>query len=192
MKFFQTIQFTILIFIIVNFSFCDNTFKETKETKETEEIVTQWMGATFLLPETSEILYKDSLYYNSEVINNNAKLKIVTLLRGECSSCVKDLSRWDKFYQFINSKKEVELMYYLYTQDVNLFRKYMYKSIIHQYPLIIDKKFKFVKMNELPRRNKQFQTFLLDSDNRVLLVGNPINNEKLMKLYKQEINKRLD
>ena len=181
------IQLILLICIIISFSFCNNTSKET-----TEEKVTEWIGDTLYLPETSEILYKDSVYQNGEPINNNAKLKIATLISGDCGSCVKDLKRWDKFFQFIGSKKEAEILFYLETSKLSYFKTRLYESTIHKYPLIIDKNFKFSDTNKLPPKDKRFQTFLLDSNNRVILVGNPVYNDKLMKLYKKEIKKRLN
>ena len=154
--------------------------------------MTEWIGDTLYLPKMSEILYKDSVYKNGEPVNYNAKLKIATLLSGECGACVDKIPFWEKFYQFIDSKKEAEILFYIYTQNLNYFRTRLYKRMIHKYPLIIDKKFKFADSNKLPPKDKRFQTFLLDSGNRIILVGNPVYNEKLMKLYKKEINKRLE
>ena len=39
-----------------------------------------------------------------------------------------------------------------------------------------------MQLNRLPIE-RGFQTFLLDSANRVVLIGNPATNEKLWKLY---------
>ena len=38
----------------------------------------------------------------------------------------------------------------------------------------------------------RFNTFLLDKENRVVLVGSPANNDKLWELYKQQIRKLMD
>jgi len=46
--------------------------------------------------------------------------------------------------------------------------------------------------SKLPSENKVYQTLLLNSNNKIILVGNPIHGDKLVKLYKEEINKRLD
>jgi hypothetical protein len=42
------------------------------------------------------------------------------------------------------------------------------------------------KINSLSK-DKNFQTFLLDSNNRVILVGNPMNNKNIFDLYLREI-----
>ena len=54
------------------------------------------------------------------------------------------------------------------------------------YPIFIDKKRKMQRINNFPKE-PIYQTFLLDKNNRVLLIGNPIGNIKLWKLYKDII-----
>jgi len=171
------------LFIIIFFFACN---------KEKGKKVSQFMGDPLLLPEKSEVLYKDSLYKKDIPINNKAKLKISTLLWGDCHSCITDLKKWEELYQYVAKKNEVEILFYLYTSDLEFFRRNLYNKEIHKYPLILDEKLKYIDENNLPFKNKVYQTFLLNSGNEVILVGNPINNDKLMKLYKQEINKRLD
>ena len=48
----------------------------------------------------------------------------------------------------------------------------------------------FERLNPHLPKNERFHTFLLDENNKVLLVGNPAGNEKLKKLYLSEIRKR--
>ena len=163
-----------------------------KDSNETEKKVSKFFGDTLFLPKKSEVLYKDSLYQETIAINNNAELKISTLLWGDCHSCIADLEKWKEFYQFAEKKNEVEILFYLYTSDIKFFRSSLYDKKIQKYPLILDKKLKYVDKNKLPFKNKVYQTFLLNSNNEVILVGNPITSKKLMKLYKQEINKRLN
>ena len=47
----------------------------------------------------------------------------------------------------------------------------------------------FERLNPHLPTNEQFHTFLLNEDNKVVLVGNPAHNEKLKKLYLAELNK---
>jgi hypothetical protein len=163
-----------------------------KAKRETEKRVTKFMGDTITLPEKSNVLYKDSLYQKNFPFNQDLKLKITTLLWGDCKSCIAKLKKWDTLFNLIQSKQDIEILFYLYTSDFSHFKKRIYNHNIHQYPLILDKEFEYIDNNGLPFKKKVYQTFLLDSNNRVILVGNPIYNKKLIKLYKKEINKRLD
>ena len=175
---------TILI-LILGFIFC------SKENSKVQEEASRWMGDTLELPRVSQVLYKDSLYRKQKLINENPKLKVTTFIWGECQSCVEDLKKWEHFFEFVHSKRDVEMFFYLNIQEISFFIKNYYDNNFFKYPLIIDKKLNYLTKNDLPFKNKVYQTFLLDSNNKVILVGNPIYNKKLMKLYKQEINKRL-
>ena len=163
-----------------------------KAKRETEKRVTKFIGDTLTLPEKSNVLYKDSLFQENCLFNQDLKLKITTLLWGDCKSCIAKLEKWDTLFNLTQSKQDIGILFYLYTSDFSLFRKRIYNHNVQQYPLILDKEFEYIDNNGLPFKKKVYQTFLLDSNNRVILVGNPIYNKKLMKLYKQEINKRLE
>jgi hypothetical protein len=47
----------------------------------------------------------------------------------------------------------------------------------------------FERLNPHLPANEQFHTFLLNKENKVILAGNPVHNEKLKKLYLAEMNK---
>jgi hypothetical protein len=68
----------------------------------------------------------------------------------------------------------------------------VYSKIKVSYPLFIDTTNAFLKDNNLERSDKILNTFLVNQKNEVILVGNPMYNKKLMKLYKDEINNRLN
>jgi hypothetical protein len=47
----------------------------------------------------------------------------------------------------------------------------------------------FERLNPHLPANEQFHTFLLNEENKVVLAGSPVHNEKLKKLYLAELNK---
>jgi len=50
------------------------------------------------------------------------------------------------------------------------------------YPVCFDEKDDFNRLNHFPGE-MTFQTFLLDKDNKVVAIGNPVHNPKLKELY---------
>ena len=48
----------------------------------------------------------------------------------------------------------------------------------------------FELLNPQLPKNERFHTFLLDEHNKVILVGSPVGNEKLKKLYLEELSRR--
>ncbi len=53
-------------------------------------------------------------------------------------------------------------------------------------PVCIDTEDRFNKLNNFPS-DMMFQTFLLNKDNKVVVIGNPIHNLKVRNLYLQKI-----
>jgi hypothetical protein len=58
------------------------------------------------------------------------------------------------------------------------------------YPVYIDIKDEFNKLNNFPT-NLQYQCVLLNRDNEVILIGNPVYQFKLWELYKQIISGKI-
>ncbi|MFI3306556.1 MAG: hypothetical protein R3Y68_08625 [Rikenellaceae bacterium] len=60
------------------------------------------------------------------------------------------------------------------------------------YPIIIDSIGEFERLNPHLPKNKAMHTFLLDENNNVVLVGNPLNNPKIEKMFKEIVEEKLD
>jgi hypothetical protein len=54
------------------------------------------------------------------------------------------------------------------------------------YPVFIDEKNEINRLNHFPTL-MEYQCFLLDKDNKVLLIGNPTLNLRIWEMYKQVI-----
>lgn len=54
------------------------------------------------------------------------------------------------------------------------------------FPFIYDTGGLFLKTNKLPL-DSRFHAFLLDKNDKIVLVGNPVGNDKLWELYKHQI-----
>lgn len=117
-----------------------------------------------------------------------SKLKISSFINGECSACVNDLLKWKEWVA--KDSMNVDFVFYFYASDQTTMRFIDSVFIKMDYPLIFDAEKEYLQYNKLLDENKMFQTFLLDQDNKVLIVGNPLHNEKLSELYHREIGKR--
>ena len=53
----------------------------------------------------------------------------------------------------------------------------------------IDPKSDILYLNGISEKQPLLHTFLVDGDNRMVLVGSPANNDKLWVLYKQQIRR---
>ncbi|MDR3093410.1 MAG: hypothetical protein LBU62_02055, partial [Bacteroidales bacterium] len=59
-------------------------------------------------------------------------------------------------------------------------------------PVYIDKESFFHKKNPNIPSDERMHTFLLDENNKVVLVGSPIRNEMLWELYKELIQSQIE
>ena len=176
-----------LLFLSLFFVRCSN--KDNNNNNAHEKLPNENLVGTVLnIPDTLHYLYNDTL--KKELHSNKYSLKIVTKIWGDCFSCIDSLSKWKHFASKERENKDFGLYIFIYTSRYPYFKRNFYPVIDLNYPLIIDKNDKLSEMNNFDL-NKMYATFLLDSTNKVVLTGNPIYNKKLMKLYKEEINKRL-
>jgi hypothetical protein len=57
------------------------------------------------------------------------------------------------------------------------------------YPVFMDTNGVINSLNRFPQE-MQYQCFLLNSDNKVLMIGNPVSNQRIWELYKEQISGR--
>ena len=79
----------------------------------------------------------------------------------------------------------MDFLFYFFPQDKKELLSIL-KNIQFNYPIYIDEQDELNKLNKLPT-NQSFQCFLLDKDNKVVLLENPINNYKIWELYKKQL-----
>ena len=145
--------------------------------KENEKIINEWIGKKIILPE---------LYDNGNQNAFSDRLKIIAKINGDCYSCLINLGKWKTFMENIPYKEKISFYFYLVTSDSMVYKNLNKEKIHFNHPVIYDEYNKFQKQNKL-NSNSIFHVMLLDSSNRVLLIGDPINNEKMTNLYKKVI-----
>ena len=109
-----------------------------------------------------------------------SKNKIVTRIDGKCLSCTKELLDWKDFMDTLDITN-FDVRIYLNIKDFELIRHYLERWRF-EYPIVLDRDNRFELVNEIPRES-EFQTFLLNEKNQIILVGNPLKNSELKQLY---------
>ena len=163
--------------------------KDTREEKIIH-LLNEWNGKTIRFPQAMNLIsYLDT----TNVVKFGEIKKEYTILHYVdtigCVSCKLRLSEWNKLIGELDSisnhnvnclisffpmrKKEL-----LKSLKINKFKHYVY----------IDEKDSLNQLNCFPEGDA-FRTFLLDRDDKVMLVGNPINNPNIKELYLSIIQK---
>ncbi len=75
----------------------------------------------------------------------------------------------------------VPLLFYFHPKDLKEMR-YVTRRDGFTYPVCFDERDELYRLNRFPSE-MAFQTFLLDADNRVVALGNPVHNPEVKSLY---------
>ena len=104
-----------------------------------------------------------------------------------CISCKLQLPKWKEFMHEVDSLSDgnVPFVFFFQTKDVRELR-YILRRDNFSHPVCIDTEDSFYKLNRFPGE-MMFQTFLVDSENRVKVIGNPIHNLSVKDLYLKEL-----
>lgn len=169
----------ILIFICSYFISCAN-----KEDKiNVENIVQEWKGKEIKFPE--DMTYTFQGYDTVSYFTNN-QYKILTYIDSfGCTSCKLKLNKWIDFINYLDSFTSNKIDYIFIfnpkNRGVKDLKAELYLNNFTK-PICLDLKDELNLINNFPTEY-DFQTFLLDSNNHVKLIGNPISNSDIKELY---------
>lgn len=136
----------------------------------------------------NEVVFPNIWQQNETV---DAKL-IIWFDSTECGSCrMNRLYEWENdpvmhYAQALKDRFDVILVFSPKKQDVRSL-KFALEGYDVSFPVIIDENGDMPRLNPDIPEDKRFHSFLLDKDNNVVLVGNPLGNEKLWELYKEQV-----
>lgn len=104
-----------------------------------------------------------------------------------CISCKLQLPKWKEFMHEVDSLCEgkVSFVFFFQSADVKELR-YILRRDGFSLPVCIDADDSFNSLNHFPGE-MMFQTFLVDSENRVKVIGNPIHNLSVKELFLKEL-----
>lgn len=144
-------------------------------------------GSTIVIPKSATI------YDSVHEPNLTTKCKIIVYYNSNgCTDCkLQELSHWKIRLRDIEelSKKDSLNVSFVFVFNPGMAIDKLNRSLnIHKLKTIvlIDTEGEFETNNSLPK-NELYHTFLLDSTNKVVLIGTPTNNDKLWELYKSKI-----
>ena len=142
-------------------------------------IAEQWQKKKISFPHNDQ---SNSIIYDS--LNRKNPYKIIRYVDStNCLICNLLLPRWETFYEqlpsvvpihfFIHAKGNKELLHQIKLENTHI--------NIH-----FDKNDSINILNTFPD-DKKLQTFLVDSNNQIIIIGDPILNPALQKLYFEAI-----
>lgn len=181
----------VFLMLLLVFYSCDGNRKEAIDS-----IVKRWMGKEILFPGNSSFITYDSKD-SVDFLSMKSDYRIVTYVNSEtCFSCNLRLPFWKGFIIEVDSvslDKNISFLFYFYPKNKSdLYALLERHKFI--YPVCVNEEDSLNRLNHFPT-DMAFQTFLLDSDNKVLAIGNPINpkvKELYLKIIQDEKSGRKD
>ncbi|NLO69530.1 MAG: hypothetical protein GX102_00970 [Porphyromonadaceae bacterium] len=175
------IHFILLLIFISHILYgCKESKTNTEYAKEIKDIAKSMIGRSISFPDS---LLQELQEPKKSVLNKRNRPKIISVIAGNCETCIKDFKKWEPYL------KEMELMGYnnnlffiVEDVDISFFKKYYGERPPTELTLYFDKNQTFSKLNNLPHI-KILKTFMIDTNNEIILVGNPVHDRNLWNLY---------
>ena len=167
------IAILLLFFILTN---CHD------DTPNTIKILKKWQNKTIIFPQKLQFKVFDQDTIN--LLNQTSRYKIVShiTLQG-CTACKLQLPKWKEIKEEIDSLSSEPIPLLLFSNSKNSFKVInISKNYSFNYPICIDEKDSLNILNNFPK-DERFHTFLLDQDNKIKVIGNPVLNPKIKELY---------
>lgn len=180
-------SFIILFLILITYSSC----KKREKNTELLPIVKEWYGKEIRFPDRPVFtLYgKDTVDYS--IPKSNYKVLIYVDSTG-CIDCKLQLQKWQELIEYTNSisNGEIPFLFFFHPKDYEELCQF-FKRDLFDIPTCIDFKGELNKLNNFPSL-PQFHTLLLDKDNKVLVIGNPVHSMDIRGLYIKQISETYD
>lgn len=171
----------IMVFILFSLFSCGNQKKE-----DVAALLKTWSGKEILFPANPvfTVQGKDTIDFSM-----TGKYKILTYVDSiGCISCKLQLGKWKTFMEEVDSVGMNSARFlFFFTPEKRRDLLITLKSERFTYPICIDRENRLNELNNFPTSDMNFHTFLLDRDNKVIAIGNPIHNPKVRELYLQII-----
>lgn len=169
------------VLLLLGFVSCEKDGRRT----DAKKIVAEWVGKTILFPDsmTTTYLGQDTLYTPPAT---PFKVLVYTDSTG-CTGCKAQFYKWNVIIDEINESlsDQVHLQFVFHPKDEKEFQ-FLLRRDNFKYPVYLDRHNRMQELNRFPDI-ANFQCFLLDQDNKVVLIGSPVLNPKIWELYKQAI-----
>ena len=152
--------------------------------KEIQETVTYWQKREILFPSDTVFVSYSRKYGEKKMSLPKGEYSIFCYVDStRCMSCKLQLDKWGEFINQIDSISSNRVPFiFVFQSALKSDLIHFLKKVGFEYPLFIDTKNSFDSLNGFPT-DIQYQTFLLDRNNKVLSIGNPIYNPGVRELY---------
>lgn len=152
-------------------------------------LVKEWQGKQILFPENMVFTRFASDTTNFVIPTSDYKVLVFVDSIG-CTSCKLQLSRWKEFIRYTDSisQKNIPFLFFFQFDDQWEIHSLLIRENFDK-PICLDRSDSLNQLNHFPK-DIRFQVFLLDKNNKVVVIGNPVHNPNVKELYLEEIGRK--
>ena len=179
----------LLIVLIVSFSL--SSCKDNKRREESVRIVKEWTGKEILFPVGIPCQSLDSDTACIDFSNPAYKILVYVDSAG-CLSCRLKLTEGKRIIAEADTLFSGQVDFLFFFQPKRMDERELqliFRNNGFRHPVFIDTNNEINTFNKFPSQT-EYQCFLLDRDNKVILIGNPSLNTGVWQLFKKYISER--
>ena len=150
------------------------------------QLVQEWQGKEIVFPQ--DMAFTRFVTEPVDYRIPDAEYKVLVYVDSVgCTSCKLQLPKWQELIAHVDSATNgnIPFIFVFQSKDDRELR-YILKRDNFDRPVCIDRNNRFDELNQFPQ-DITFQTFLLDKDNKVKVIGNPVHNLAVRDLYLKQI-----
>jgi hypothetical protein len=181
----QCIIFAALIAI------CLSSCKKNKHKEDAVKIVKEWTGKEIKFPKGIPCTSMEKDTTCVDLYANNYKILLYVDSLG-CTSCRLKLAEWKKIISesdSVFSNPPEFIFFFQPKQKDERELQHILKNNGFRHPVFIDKENEINKLNKFPSK-PEYQCFLIDKNNKIVIIGNPSYNRGIWDLFKRTISER--
>lgn len=163
--------------LLVSFSACSSPVKESRETKIVRELTGK------------ELVFTDNLFTDAPKDAQSSRYvflqkisKIVTIVNFDCGPCRESITKWKEYLD----GKDIPFVLIVRGGDKEFYNEIRSKKSSSFRYIYYDCNNSFELTNKIPQ-DIRFRTFLINGENKIRIIGNPLFNNAIAKLYAEEI-----
>ena len=174
----------IILLLTIFLSACQDKQKEIITL-----LVKEWQGKQILFPENMVFTRFASDTTNFVIPTSDYKVLVFVDSIG-CTSCKLQLSCWKEFIRYTDSisQKNIPFLFFFQFDDQWEIHSLLIRENFDK-PICLDRSDSLNQLNHFPK-DIRFQVFLLDKNNKVVVIGNPVHNPNVKELYLEEISRK--
>ena len=174
----------IILLLTIFLSACQDKQKEIITL-----LVKEWQGKQILFPENMVFTRFASDTTNFVIPTSDYKVLVFVDSIG-CTSFKLQLSRWKEFIRYTDSisQKNIPFLFFFQFDDQWEIHSLLIRENFDK-PICLDRSDSLNQLNHFPK-DIRFQVFLLDKNNKVVVIGNPVHNPNVKELYLEEISRK--